>query len=216
MLLDGDWIWPKVAILILKKAGASLGEAWHLIAAGLQEGRVRCAASCLTSELMLEVEAAQTDVEVPCDVWRLGGVPAPGHSFWITGDVNLTVVLPGSSTLEQAQRDPLSLMPIAPHLQIRGARLDRLGVDLIVYDRSLRLESRASTFGPTKRVAGPMPPDEEIRAKLLELHRSGLNRDQVVKAIRDQEGFETVTNEHARKLIAHMIPRGRPKKRPDK
>ncbi|NIJ37196.1 hypothetical protein FHR22_001880 [Sphingopyxis panaciterrae] len=60
------------------------------------------------------------------------------------------------------------------------------------------------------------PADDEIRDKMLELHRQGIARDQAAKLIATLPGFEGVGNEHARRVVQGYLPRGRPKKQAGK
>lgn len=108
-------------------------QAWQLIADALQDGQVRCRAMSVTSHLAFEEADVLQDGEVPSDLWRLGGVPAPGHVFWTTGDVNTTVAWPGTVPASDLNDDPFALGAIAPHVEVRGALLDRAGLDLLVY-----------------------------------------------------------------------------------
>lgn len=65
--------------------------------------------------------------EVPCDMWILCGLPTPGHTFWSTGNVNLQMTTFHASALD--------FSPIPPLVEVRGARLSGLDIELIVYDR---------------------------------------------------------------------------------
>lgn len=56
-----------------------------------------------------------------------------------------------------------------------------------------------------------LPSDEEIRAKMHELIEAGNRRDKAAKLIRTFSGFEQVGNEHARRVVAGTLQRGRPK-----
>lgn len=84
-------------------------------------------------------------------------MPPPGHTFWTTGNVNLTIHFPGSQTFEQAFGDELSLTPVAPTIEVRGARLDRAGVKLLIYERTLRESSvRREAEGVANLDGGPI------------------------------------------------------------
>jgi hypothetical protein len=101
----------------------------------------------MTTHFVGEPDDHRSDAELPCDAWALGDVPSPGHTFWMTGDVNLTIGFPGAQTLERALDDELSLASISPQMEVRGARLDRAGVELLIYERALRAGSAGSEAG---------------------------------------------------------------------
>lgn len=61
----------------------------------------------------------------------------------------------------------------------------------------------------------PLPTDDAIKAKVVELVAGGMKRDEAAKAIRREPGFERVGNEHARRAAAGSLPIGR-RKRPPK
>lgn len=60
----------------------------------------------------------------------------------------------------------------------------------------------------------PLPPDGEILAKAQSMMNKGLSRDEVAKTLRHEPGFESVTNEHVRRLLLGTNRRGRPRKGP--
>ena len=93
-------------------------------------------------------------------------------------------------------------------MEVRGARLNRAGVELLVDDRS---ESRRSAAGRKKSSerGSPLPPDDKIESMMKALIAGGLRRDVAAKQIRNQPGYEAVTNEHARRVVANKLPRGR-------
>jgi hypothetical protein len=137
MAID-HWLQPKQALDMLSAAGAQPAEAWHIVADAMRQGRIRCHAASMTTHFVGEGDDFRSNIEVPCDAWKLGVVPPPGHMFWTTGDANLTIRLPGSQTMEQALRDDLSLAPVSPTIEVRGARLDCAGTELLIYERALR------------------------------------------------------------------------------
>ena len=58
-----------------------------------------------------------------------------------------------------------------------------------------------------------VPPDDVIKAKMLELCAMGIRRDIAAKLIRQLAGFGGVGNVHARRAVNGELPRGRPEKR---
>lgn len=206
-----NWLQPKQAIEMLVEVGAERPEAWHIVAQAMGAGGLRCFAATLTTRFVGGPDHYVADAELPCDAWVFGGVPSPGHTFWNTGDVNLTVRLPGSEASQRYGDDEHSLAPVAPETEVRGARLDRAGVELLVFEYKARIRSD----GPKKKKSGSadlLPSDDEIEAMMMTLIARGLTRDKAAKRIRDQPGFGAVTNEHARRVVANKLPRGRPKK----
>ena len=206
-----DWLQPRNALEMLVAEGAQRPEAWHLVADAMRQGRLRCHVASLTTYFVAEPSDQRLDVELPCDIWILGGVPSPGHTFWMTGDANVTIQSAPSVTLEQALDEEISLAPVAPRAEVRGARLDRSGLELLVYDRTMALGGNSGRRKPSPSKTA-IPPEDTIEAMMMSLIRQGSTRDEAAKRIREKPGFEAVTNEHARRVVANKLPRGRPKK----
>ncbi len=61
-----------------------------------------------------------------------------------------------------------------------------------------------------------IPTDDCILKMMKELKAQGFNRDAAAKHIRKVPGFEAVGNEHARRVAAGQLTRGRPRKRDNK
>lgn len=135
-----DWLQPQQALDMLSAVGSHGPEAWQIVAEAMRQGRIRCLAASMTTHFVGEPDDYRSDTEVPCDAWSLDVVPPPGHTFWTTGDVNLTIRLPGSQSVEQALRDELSLAPVSPTMEVRGVQLDRAGAELLIHERALRGE----------------------------------------------------------------------------
>lgn len=58
---------------------------------------------------------------------------------------------------------------------------------------------------------GGLPPDDQIKDKMLELIDLGASRDVAAMIIRQIKGFEKVGNDHARRCVKGHVPRGRRK-----
>ena len=69
----------------------------------------------------------------------------------------------------------------------------------------------AEQGGPSNRPLVDLPSDERIRVKMHELIKAGNRRDKAAKLIRTFPGFEKVGNDHARRVVAGTLRRGRPK-----
>jgi len=139
-MANDDWLRPHQVLEMLSAAGTQRPEAWRIVAEAMRQGRIRCHAASMTTHFSGEPDDYRSDTEVPCDAWNLGVVPPPGHTFWTTGDVNLTIHLPGSQTMQQAIRNELSLAPVSPTMEVRGAQLDRAGAELLIHERGPRGE----------------------------------------------------------------------------
>ncbi len=86
-------------------------------------------------------------------------------------------------------------------------------VDVKVERRSLMalLQPEGAQMIEGEQSADDLPPDDVILAKMHELKAAGLSRDEAAKRIRTLPGFESVGNEHARRLVSGTLPKGRPK-----
>ena len=62
---------------------------------------------------------------------------------------------------------------------------------------------------PSCREVSKLPHDEVIKAKMMELVGYGMRRDEAAKFIRQLVGFEQVGNEHARRVVAGELLKGR-------
>lgn len=134
-MANDAWLRPYQVLEMLSAAGVQRPEAWRIVAEAMQKGHIRCHAASMTTRFLGEPDDRRSNAEVPCDAWKLGVVPPPGHTFWATGDVNLTIHLPGSQTMEQTLKHELSLAPVSPTVEVRGAQLDRAGAELLIYER---------------------------------------------------------------------------------
>ena len=103
----------------------------------------------------------------------------------------LEVVLPGSASVAVHEADPFLLAGLAPTVVIRSAHVDAAGVETLV--EAFLPEGEPSTR--VKKEPGPLPPDDLITLKLIELLGTGLKRDEAAKAIRQASGFERVGND---------------------
>lgn len=156
--MDESWIVPQTALDSLVRLGASRPEAWHLLADAMRSGQIRCQAASQIWDWHVGPNEQRTDQEVPCDAWIWADFPAPGHTFWRIGDVLLHLRLPGTQTEAQALVDVLSFAPAAPTVEIRGAKLDRDGLELLTYQYS---QKRGS---PPAEDSSPAKPSEKYLA----------------------------------------------------
>lgn len=208
-MTGAEWLEPSEALDLLKRVGISAARAWCIVEKALVEGRLRCLARSLVTHWEIEPSETRVDTEVPAAIWN-DGVPSPGHIFWSSGDANLLHVIPVTEGSAGVGPPELSFSAEPIRMEVRGSRLNAADIDLLAYLETGRDAGRSRVR--SLRSQAPLPSDEEILECLLHLHAGGLNRDHLCKAIRHKPGFEGVTNEHARRLFAGKVRRGRRKK----
>jgi hypothetical protein len=93
--------------------------------------------------------------------------------------------------------------------EFEGYTLKYLGIQVHAADLEVHLRPPL----PIAPAPSPvLPSDDDIAAKMIDLKRDGLNRDEAAKRIRTIPGYEAVGNEDARRAVAGRLERGRPKK----
>jgi hypothetical protein len=134
-------------------------------------------------------------------------VDLPTAFWWATGHV----------ALEQnwSAGDFATWIDNKHHWQAFGVKFERGGIDSML---APEVETEAPAVHSDATIlqdAQPteLPSDEAIKAKMLELSEMGINRDTAAKLIRQIAGFSGVGNEHARRLVAGDLPRGRKPRR---
>ena len=101
------------------------------------------------------------------------------------------------------------------HLQAFGVEFDGGAIDALAPKLATGpAQSNQDVEYPTIDAPSPkplsIPPDDEIKAKMLELIDMPMRRDSAAKVIRQIAGFEGVGNAHARRVVEGLLELGRP------
>lgn len=110
--------------------------------------------------------------------------------------------------------DFIAWMDSGAHWEAFGVEFEAAGISAMlgISRSSPSLSPPSHRMEADEHASPPMPSDDEIAAKMLELYELGVCCDNAAILIRQLVGFQSVGNDHARRVATGTLPKGRRRK----